>query len=170
MKFKTNTPQIAQFSYLNIIFPPAKIKIQDMKIKPLNLPDEISLFYREFNGASLLNSSIDIYGFLPDKYYLDRTDWRNILPFDIMEDNNIKEGKFLADKLIFGSYGYDRSGITIDLQDGSIEIKSHYIDMRKSIKWPSFSVWFESEMARLNELFDENGYLLTDIKNTLPIV
>ena len=168
IKFRTNIPYVGPYAYLNIIFPPATMEIQRQKILPLNLPSEIALFYQNYNGASILNGSIDIYGFLPDSYSLNRRNWKDILPYDIMEDNITEDGNFPNNKLIFGSYGYDRSDLIIDINDGTVICENVEKDETFSIRWPSLTNWYESEIDRLNEIFDENGKLLTDIKNTLP--
>ena len=62
-RFLTNVPSVAPFAYLNIIFPAADKEIQESKIDPLHLPEQLRGFYLDCNGAVLLSDTINIFGF-----------------------------------------------------------------------------------------------------------
>jgi len=167
--FLTNVPSVAPFAYLNIIFPAADKEIQERKIDSLHLPVQLREYYFNYNGAVLLSDTINIFGFRPNKYLLERDDWRKILPMDLIEENQEYYGHMALSKLLLiGYYSPDVSYVGLERPTGKVYCCEGRNIYKIRASWPSFDIWLESELKRLVEYFDEYGNRLVEQEEMLP--
>ena len=92
--------------FLNVFFDAIKPK-EYKKVEKLlhcNIPTELSDFYKEYNGVSLFNTSLQIYG-ISQQGDLDELDTLDIMMQNVNSKLFVKCPQF-SDMFIFGSYGY----------------------------------------------------------------
>jgi hypothetical protein len=158
VQFKTNVPWVAPKAYLHILFPPVLTEVLQQRTEELRIPGVLTEFYSQWNGALLFASALSIYGLLPDKYLLNRRDWRCCLPFDLVaETRRWRTELDQRNMLCFGSYSYDRSPLCISRDSGLVTVfaADRFDKIRAS--WPSFEMFFTEELERLSAFFDEYG-------------
>jgi hypothetical protein len=166
--YKTRVPAVAPMAYLNVLFKPAEGTLRNRRVKQLGIPNSLVSFYERFNGASLLSGSINIFGFVPDNYVLDRANWfEKRLPLNILEINK-EFGASRRNCVFFADYGYDRSLVCIEKQTQIITCFVGEDFRRVRQTWDSFNVWLEGEINRLSFCFDENGNRLVPEEQILP--
>jgi hypothetical protein len=166
--YKTRVPSVAPMAYLNVLFKPAEKELRERRVKQLGIPDSLTSFYEHYNGASLLSGSINIFGFVPDRYVLNRANWfEKRIPHNILEINKALEAD-RGDWIFYADYGYDRSLVCIEKET---QIITCFVgeDLRRVRQtWASFNAWLEGEISRLSFYFDENGNRLVPEEQTLP--
>jgi hypothetical protein len=158
VQFKTLVPWVAPKAYLHILFPPAAADILQKRTAELQIPEDLTEFYSHWNGASLFAGTLDFYGLLPDKYLLNRGDWRCRFPFDLVAKNRHWRAELDKRNLFcFGSYSYDRSAVCISRDSGEVSVFA--ADRFDSVRgtWPGFEMFFSAELDRLSAFFDEMG-------------
>jgi len=168
-RHNTHTPWRGRLAYLNIIFRPADSEVQEQKIDPVGLPDQVRDFYHRYNGAHLFNGCFSIYGFFPFVHLYDRKNFRKSYPFNI-ERGNEQCGIAIKDSpiVLVGSYEGDRSGVVVDKKTGVVRCSVGEDLSAIRTVWPSFESWLEEEIERLSEYFDEYGNQLVDSVPVLP--
>lgn len=138
-------------------------------IDSLHLPSELRGYYRKYNGADLFSDHLSIYGFRPQKYLYDRSDWRKSFPYNIFDANQRFFDDLMSHRIVlFGSYMHDRFRVFIERTTGHVYCSTGEDLDQIRATWPSFEVWITEEIARLSDGFDENGIMLIDIEDTLP--
>jgi hypothetical protein len=156
--FKTNVPWVAPKAYLHILFPPAPANVLQQRTKELRIPNPLSEFYSQWNGALLFTGTLAIYGLLVDGHVLNREDWRCRHPFDLVTETHRWQPELDdRDLFCFGSYGYDRSAVCVARDSGVVTaFAAERLEVVRAT-WPSFETFLSEELDRLSAFFDENG-------------
>lgn len=167
--FRTNTPHRAPFAYLHILFKPAPEELQRVRCSQLRIPPSLADFYSHHNGAELFGGTIRIFGFLSDHYLLNRRDWRNLPPFNILDLNEQHRDELGSRNLIaFADYKVDGSLVCVERDSGRIEclVEENFRKVRQT--WPDFDNWIQEEVSRLSLHFDELGHCSVEHNKLLP--
>jgi hypothetical protein len=167
--FRTNTPHRAPFAYLHILYKPASPELQAVRCRQLRIPQQLAEFYAHHNGADMFGGTISIFGFRPDHYLLNRRDWKNLPPLDIVEINEEYKGELDARNLVcFAYYDVDGSHVCAERDSGQIKcfVGKSFGKERRS--WPNLDEWIRGEIDRLSLCFDELGRQLVEDEQLLP--
>jgi hypothetical protein len=158
VRFKTNVPWVAPKAYLHILFPPVSPEILRQRTAELEIPTELAEFYSQWNGADFFAGTLAIYGLLPDKYVINRGDWRSQIPFDLIAETRRWRAELSKHNLLcFGSYSYDRSPVCVSRDSGVVTAFASDRIERTRATWPSFEEFFSRELERLSAFFDDKG-------------
>jgi hypothetical protein len=167
--FRTHTPNRAPKAYLNIFYSAINLNKYDYSIIPSEFSNELSLFYQEYNGGRLFAGSFYIYGFWAPSQLLDRSNFKQSLPYNIVDQNNnflnIQDKPNLVN---IGVYSYDLSEVCLDKNTGMVFCYKEQNILNVRAKWNTFNEWIITEINRLSELFSPKGQLLFDLSETLP--
>lgn len=165
--FLTTVPSEGPSVYLNILFMPALPSIRASVSKELNVPEPLTAFYAELNGAFLLRT-VFIFGLRPSSGFLyARDDAFGAMPYSL---RRIDPGPspFPLDQFEFGSYWQDGSQLTINRNSGEVTCYFGKDPSRVRQNWASFDDWLFSELDRLSPMFDSVGNPLVPAEFRLP--
>jgi hypothetical protein len=169
-KLVCHVPHIAPQAWLHYIYKGLSIEqIEEFEKKfPVAFPSEYKEFLKESNGINVFSDSLSIWG-LRNSY--ERTGDGAIQPYDILALNNERPKGCPNTWLFFGSYSWDGTRLLFDLANGDGSNKVYRCARRSTQilqEWPSFWVWFDSEVERIGKLFDSNGIKYDKKISTAP--
>lgn len=158
VQFKTNVSWVAPKAYLHILFPAVPADLLRQRTEELNISAPLREFYSQWNGASLFAGTLDIFGLLPEKYLLNRSDWRCRIPFNLITESKRWQTELdRRNMLCFGSYGFDRSAVCLSRNSGVVTaFAADRIEKIRST-WPNFDTFLFRELERLAVFFDGYG-------------
>lgn len=162
-------PHIGNCAWLFEIFSP----ITDNEISEMEAKLECAIphTYRMFlchcsNGLRLFVDTLNLFG---HRGNYNRDIVSAYQPYDIITLNNRERPTDATEDMFFiGSYDWDGSLVYISRTDEKVHFcKSH--SARPLYEWESFDVFLQSEIIRLDKLFDDNGIELDTSSPTIPI-
>jgi hypothetical protein len=165
--FYKNVPSVAPEAYFHVIFKPIAPTLVAAIYDLVAMPKIWKNFLSIQNGANLFSGAICLYGIHPQGQLLNRTGGLDSrLPFNLVSEGRRVSwlGKEL--NLVIGSYGFDRSVVCLNREDGSISVYRGKDELLAS--WDAASSWLMDETARLSVLFDSDGNRLVDEAETKP--
>ena len=160
--YKTHVPSVAPRAYLTVIFKPVPAELRERRMQHLGFPHSLREFYKMYNGAHLFNGTINIFGLLPDTYFLDRANWfEKGLPLNVLEINQEYKADLKKRGLVcFADYGSDRSLVCMDKGSESIICFVGEDFENRRMAWPGLDEWLRTEIQRLSMYFDRSGKLI----------
>jgi len=165
-----NVPSIAPEAWLHEIFPPLndeQINELQKKVK-LQLPNDYIELLKYCNGINLFFGSLCVRGLRSQMNY--RSGDLAVQPYALEQDQiylTTKNTSFIC----VGSYGYDVSHITFDLDEGIDNNKVYRCERRKPVilnEWPDLWTCLYDEVQRLSNHFDDMGVRLDKSIPTIP--
>ena len=162
-------PQIAEFAYLNDIFPPlSPAELQMLKQEvPYPFPAEYEHFLTHFsNGLSAMVGRFCIYGLrremMMEDPYAPAT--LALYLYNVLE----RPRNATKDLLIIGGYSADHSHIYMKQGDTKVYYCKQW-DVTPLKTWPSFEDMLSEEIARVSALFNEETGQLHPEHDFLPL-
>jgi hypothetical protein len=169
--FRTNLPWVAPLAYLNVIYKPAPTELLKHGRQLLNLPEPVTDFLAQQNGAILFSGALNVYGVVHPDQLLNRAAPLSLPPYSLFDENRSWSLSEPERFLIIGGYGFDGSRICIDRASSEIYLfDRHDGELRQSAAamWSSLDEWLASEIPRIASIFDETGHRCGDESATVP--
>ena len=150
-----HVPHVAPEAWLHIVFPSHPdllVTLEERRGRPL--PEELQRMYRVLNGAHLFSGNLSIDG---HRARISRTGPEPMV-FDIKDSNTYPEWPDDAtpEMVFFGTIGQYCSLYARDDESG-IFCSERRVSARPLMQWPSIEAMIETEVARLDEAFDDDG-------------
>ena len=162
-------PHIAEFAWLNVMYPCAtETEIRDLEKR---LGSAIPEVYKDFlmnvsNGFDIMNCTLALHGC---RTSYDRSDLDSWYPFGIEDIQKYGRPKNATPEMFFfASYDYDDSKLYLNTSDNKI----HYCgpcDATPLKSWDSLSDMITSEIERIFGLFDADGRIFSRMAPTTPV-
>lgn len=162
-------PHIAEFAWLNVMYPRAtKGEICNLE-KRLGVP--IPKVYKDFlmnvsNGLNIMNCTLALHGC---RMSYNRADFESRYPFNIEDIQKYERPKNATPEMFFfASYNYDGSKLYLNTRDKKI----YYCDCYDAVplkSWNSLSDMIVSETERIFGLFDADGHFVDKDVPTTPV-
>lgn len=163
-------PHIAEFAWLNIMYPCiTEAEVCDLEKK---LGVAILEVYRDFlmnvsNGLNVMNCTLALHGC---RTSYNRADFESRYPFNIEDVQKSERPKNATPEMFFfASYNYDSSKLYLNTLDNKIYYCDRY-DATPLKSWDSLSDMITSEIERIFSLFDTDGRISNRMAPTTPVV
>lgn len=163
-------PHIAEFAWLNIMYPCiTEAEVCNLEKK---LGCAIPEVYRNFlmnvsNGLNVMNCTLALHGC---RTSCNRADFESRYPFNIEDVQKYERPKNATQEMFFfASYNYDGSKLYLNTSDNKIYYCDRY-DATPLKSWDSLSEMITSEIERIFGLFDADGRISNRMAPTTPIV
>lgn len=163
-------PHIAEFAWLNIMYPCiTEAEVCDLEKK---LGCAIPEVYRNFlmnvsNGLNVMNCTLALHGC---RTSYNRADFESRYPFNIEDVQKYERPKNATQEMFFfASYNYDCSKLYLNTSDNKIYYCDRY-DATPLKSWDSLSAMLTSEIERIFGLFDADGRIFSRMAPTIPVV
>lgn len=163
-------PHIAEFAWLNIMYPCiTEAEVCDLEKK---LGVAIPEVYRDFlmnvsNGLNVMNCTLALHGC---RMSYNRADFESRYPFNIEDVQKYERPKNATQEMFFfASYNYDCSKLYLNTSDNKIYYCDRY-DATPLKSWDSLSDMITSEIVRIFSLFDTDGRIFNRMAPTTPVV
>lgn len=163
-------PHIAEFAWLNIMYPCiTEAEVCDLEKK---LGVAIPEVYRDFlmnvsNGLNVMNCTLALHGC---RTSYNRADFESRYPFNIEDVQKSERPKNATPEMFFfASYNYDCSKLYLNTLDNKIYYCDRY-DATPLKSWDSLSDMITSEIERIFSLFDTDGRISNRMAPTTPVV
>lgn len=157
-----HVPDVAPLAYLHEIYQGlTREEINKLKDKlGVELPGIYEEFLRISNGLYIFSGNLNLYGFV-ERFYRD-VDFPQ--PFDLLTPNTVERPKDAKSSFCFiGGYKKDGSRLYIDNKTLNVYRCSRQ-SARPLNKWWDFWEMLNSEVLRLDRLFDDQGHLMNPEK------
>ena len=163
-------PHIAEFAWLNIMYPCiTEAEVCDLEKK---LRCAIPEVYRNFlmnvsNGLNVMNCTLALHGC---RTSYNRADFESRYPFNIEDVQKYERPKNATQEMFFfASYNYDCSKLYLNTSDNKIYYCDRY-DATPLKSCDSLSAMLTSEIERIFSLFDTDGRISNRMAPTTPVV
>lgn len=162
-------PHIAEFAWLNIMYPCiTEAEVCDLEKK---LGVAIPEVYRDFlmnvsNGLNVMNCTLALHGC---RMSYNRADFESRYPFNIEDVQKSERPKNATPEMFFfASYNYDCSKLYLNTSDNKIYYCDRY-DATPLKSWDSLSAMLTSEIERIFGLFDADEHIISRMAPTTPV-
>lgn len=160
-------PHVGPDAWLHALFPglrePELRQLEESLGGPL--PCELREFYRRFNGLSLFNDALSIFGL---RQKLGRTGDAAWQPFSILTPNGPERPPDSPPGLTFiGGYGWDGSLVFIGPSDKRV-VRCLKTSSTPLNQWANLGEFLSHEAARLAVHFDDRGRQIQPTSPTVP--
>jgi hypothetical protein len=160
-------PYVAPMAWVHSFYKGlAQNEIEELEVKlGTSIPDQYKDFLRLYNGFSLFNSALELYG-LRRNYKRDVESIHQV--FDICTRNVDERLDDAGNNVFFiGRYFYDGSLLYIDKDTGNVH-RCNRETVSSLNTWNSFDDALSSEIVRLLSLHDEKGKEIKGVQKTTP--
>ena len=129
------------------------------------LPGELRKFYRRFNGLSLFNDALSIFG---HRKKLGRTGDAAWQPYSILTPNGPERPPDAPPGVLFiGGYGWDGSLVCVAPPDNRV-VRCFKTSAKPLNQWANLGEFLSHEAVRLAALFDDKGRKIRPSSPTIP--
>lgn len=161
-------PHVGPDAWLHVLFPGLKRsefrEVEQSLGGPL--PDELRQFYRRFNGLSLFNDALSIFGLRKTPGRSDDAAWQ---PYSILTPNGPERPPDApSDAFFFSGYGWDGSLVYVVPSENRI-VRCLKSSAKPLNEWADLSEFLSKEAVRLATLFDDKGRRIRASSPTTPI-